>query len=420
MYKAVLILFVCALAVPLIGGTLKVNSFDTDYITSNASTMPDSIPPFDDPNDLNAEILFNGQPLYPSVHTPYIFGGDNEGKQPNHPFLIGTYQLSMIRSYSYWNPSYYVATDTNGDYRVAFKSYCTEGPERPTQLTATTIRSSVISLAWVDNSFNELGFEIYRRTDDITGSYTLVATVDFDIESYQDQIPADGTDYLYFVRAYNTLAYSDSEEVSATASNGTTPVELSSFTAAMTAQNDVRISWISQTETNLLGYRLYRSETNAQQGSVLITPSLVPATNTSEQQTYGVTDNEVNIGTTYYYWLESVDPASSEYHGPVSVSVQGNTPPVIPEFSSLQSAYPNPFKATGTSIGVSLKAGETGTLSIYNVSGQVVRSYSVTEGYHNIVWNGRDNTGAVCGSGIYYYNLSTPSVNQTKKLIFIK
>ena len=203
--------------------------------------------------------------------------------------------------------------------------------------------------------------------------------------------------------------------------DGYTPVELSGFTATLSATNDVQISWTSQSETNLMGYRVYRNESADQTGSLLITPVLIPATNTSEQHSYSVSDPEVEIGHSYYYWLESVDSFTSQFFGPVSITVQGDVPPVNPETSALKNAYPNPFKASGsTSIGLDVKAGETGTLTILNLAGQVVRSYSVGEGSHTINWNGTDANGKACSSGVYFYKLSTPSLNQTRKMVILK
>ena len=198
-----------------------------------------------------------------------------------------------------------------------------------------------------------------------------------------------------------------------------TPVELSSFTATVTAVNDVELSWVSQTENNMNGYRVYRNTSADQNGSISITPILIPATNTSTTHTYSITDNSVEIGTTYYYWLEAVDYLSSGFHGPVSVTVTGNVPPVLPEITSMKSAYPNPFKAN-TTIEVSVKAGETGTMTIYNVAGKAVQTYNVTEGTHNLIWNGKDSAGNACGSGIYFYKLTTPSFNQSRKMIIVK
>lgn len=201
----------------------------------------------------------------------------------------------------------------------------------------------------------------------------------------------------------------------------TLPVELSYFAATLTAQNFVKLTWVSQSETGLLGYRVYRSETSDQASAQNITPVMIPATNTSTTQTYNVVDQEVAIGSTYYYWLESVDMGHSTFFGPTSVLVEGEVPPVLPEYTTMRNAYPNPFRAnTGTTIEVNVKAGETGQVTVYNVLGQVVKTYTVKEGLNNLNWNGKDSKGNVCGSGIYFYKLSTPSMNMTKKMVIVK
>jgi hypothetical protein len=199
------------------------------------------------------------------------------------------------------------------------------------------------------------------------------------------------------------------------------PVVLSSFSAILTENGNVHLNWVTQSEEGMLGYRVYRNETPDQSASIQITDVIIPATNSSTAHSYELVDDEVSFGSTYYYWLESVDFNQSSFHGPVSVLVQGEVPPVMPELTTMRSAYPNPFQSgTASTIEVALKAGETGTVSIYNVHGQVVRTYQVNEGYHSLIWNGRDASGNNCGSGIYFYKLSTPSLNQTRRLVLTK
>ncbi|MFA5667393.1 MAG: T9SS type A sorting domain-containing protein [Candidatus Cloacimonadaceae bacterium] len=201
----------------------------------------------------------------------------------------------------------------------------------------------------------------------------------------------------------------------------TLPVELSSFSAVLTAQKFVELTWISESETNMLGYRVYRSETQIPSEAALITPVMIPATNTSSTQVYNLLDEEVSSGNTYYYWLEAADYGHSEMFGPQYVEIAADDTPELPVQSVMSNAYPNPFKAnSNTNIDVSVKAGENGTVTIYNVLGQVVQTYKIGEGNHNLKWNGHDNRGNTCGSGIYFYKLSTPSKNQTKKMVIVK
>ncbi len=102
-------------------------------------------------------------------------------------------------------------------------------------------------------------------------------------------------------------------------------------------------------------------------------------------------------------------------------TVEGEVPPVLPEYTTLRGAYPNPFRMNGsTNIEVNIKAGETGTVTIYNVLGQVIKTFKTTEGNNLLTWNGHDVNGNACSSGIYFYKLSTPSVNKTLKMVIVK
>lgn len=199
----------------------------------------------------------------------------------------------------------------------------------------------------------------------------------------------------------------------------TLPVELSSFNAVLTAENFVKLTWTSESETNMLGYRVYRAEADDYAAATLITPVMIEATNSSTHQAYSITDNEVAINTTYYYWLEAVDMSHSVLYGPNAILVTGNVTPNIPTVTTLGNAYPNPFR-NQTSIALEVKENETATVTIYNILGQVVKTYNKGQGTHTINWDGKDARGNACGSGIYFYRLTSPSMNQTKKMVIVK
>jgi hypothetical protein len=214
----------------------------------------------------------------------------------------------------------------------------------------------------------------------------------------------------------------DIPEVPIILGDDTLPVTLSSFAATLTAQNFVKLTWVTETETSLSGYYVLRSETADLANAVKVS-QLIDATNTSSTQTYNHIDNEVAPETTYYYWLESVEMnGSSVYHGPTNVYVEAGQPVTPSLISTMGNAYPNPFKAnSNTNIAYEVKAGETGTITIYNIIGQVVKTVPVSETTtpRTFTWNGRDSKGNVCGSGIYFYKLSTPSRNITKKMVIV-
>ena len=231
-----------------------------------------------------------------------------------------------------------------------------------------------------------------------------------------------GTDYYSYVAAVTTTdwswgAYSSWEY------DETLPVELSSFSATLTAHTYVTLAWTTQSETSLLGYRLYRSETENVTDALMITPSLIPATNTSTTCTYTHEDYEVSQNTTYWYWLESVEYNGGNMHGPTTVLVtgDGSGTPDIPETSSIGNVYPNPILKGGNAhLDVDVKQGETATVTIFNTRGQVIRSIQLSEGSHQVNWDGTDIHGNACSNGLYFYRVSTPSLNQTRKLIIVK
>lgn len=204
------------------------------------------------------------------------------------------------------------------------------------------------------------------------------------------------------------------------------PVELSSFTADLTPAHSVLLTWVSQSESSLVGYYLLRSESPEIADAQSIS-SLISATNTSSEQTYAFMDTQIVNGTTYHYWLEVLGfSGNSTYFGPIDIlaawtGIGDAEPPALSETSFLGKAWPNPLHATGsTSIAVSLKAGETGTVGIYNLLGQCVRAFPVRPNTHQLIWDGRDRNGKACSSGVYLYKLDTPSVSQTRKLLLRK
>jgi pimeloyl-ACP methyl ester carboxylesterase len=79
-------------------------------------------------------------------------------------------------------------------------------PISPANLTATSY-TSYISLVWSDNSTNENGFKIERKTG-AGGSWNLIATVGSNSTQHNDTAAATGITYYYRVYAYNNAGNS--------------------------------------------------------------------------------------------------------------------------------------------------------------------------------------------------------------------
>ncbi|MFA5795483.1 MAG: DUF2341 domain-containing protein [Candidatus Brocadiia bacterium] len=81
-------------------------------------------------------------------------------------------------------------------------------PQNPSNLVATVISDSEIDLAWSDNSPNEGGFIIERKTSQ-TATFQVLATVTSNVTTYADTNVAELTNYFYRVTAFNAVGQSD-------------------------------------------------------------------------------------------------------------------------------------------------------------------------------------------------------------------
>jgi fibronectin type 3 domain-containing protein len=88
-------------------------------------------------------------------------------------------------------------------------------PAAPTALLATAVSESGIDLVWADNSTDETGFEVERKT--AGGSFSRVTTVGANVTRYSDGGLTPGTSYVYRLRAVNSGGASGyTDEASAT------------------------------------------------------------------------------------------------------------------------------------------------------------------------------------------------------------
>jgi len=56
-----------------------------------------------------------------------------------------------------------------------------------------------------------------------------------------------------------------------------------------------------------------------------------------------------------------------------------------------------------------------------SIRGQLVREFAdIRGGAHSIVWDRRDNSGREVGSGVYFYRLTSPSVDTVQRMVVIK
>ena len=205
----------------------------------------------------------------------------------------------------------------------------------------------------------------------------------------------------------------------------TLPVTLSSFTAVLTAEQYVKLQWTTQSETGVSGFYVYRSSASTLSDAIMVSP-IIGATNTGDQHNYEYVDAELYDTGSYYYWLSVRNMDGSEdYHGPIAVNYNPGGEEVtaeIPLVSGLSSIYPNPFNPS-TTIAYGLSKNAELSFVIYNARGQIVRRISEGQkaaGNWKLIWNGLDDNGHNCPTGIYHIRMNAGKESFVKKVALLK
>ncbi|MGD1047741.1 MAG: T9SS type A sorting domain-containing protein [Candidatus Krumholzibacteriaceae bacterium] len=126
----------------------------------------------------------------------------------------------------------------------------------------------------------------------------------------------------------------------------------------------------------------------------------------------------------FYYKLAAVDIHGNEslyaLVGPDDVT--GGETPRAPAVSYLEQNAPNPFNPA-TTIRFGLARQGRATLSIYDVSGRLVRTLvdgPRSAAVYRETWDGHDARGKAVASGVYFYRLRAGTFSETKKMVLTR
>ena len=221
------------------------------------------------------------------------------------------------------------------------------------------------------------------------------------------------------------------------------PVTLSTFTALYLDNNAV-LQWLTASESNNLGWNVYRSISQNLGQALQVNNGLIPGAGNSTVPTqYDFTDEGLKdyLDQFYqdeiaavWYWIESIaTDGESKTHGPVRLQLPEDDfnleIPERPDLYGLHQNYPNPFNPITTIyFNLNQELQESTVITIYNLKGEPVKIIPVMQsgfqgdseiGY-SVIWDGTDESGNEVPSGIYLYKLQTNDFSQVKKMIMLK
>jgi len=197
----------------------------------------------------------------------------------------------------------------------------------------------------------------------------------------------------------------------------TLPVTLSYFNAFIINPTTCRIDWTSQSESNLLGYRILRG-TSDQLSEAMTVSSLIEAQNSSSTQHYSYLDPNPEYSP--YYWLVAVNMDTSEdIYGPRRVDIPSNATSIDLDYRNQLLVFPNPMTHAAT-LQISTDQKQDAVLSLYNMKGQLLRQEALctlTKGMHRLPFNCQDKDGRDLPSGIYLLELRYPDSVLRRKIV---
>jgi len=172
-------------------------------------------------------------------------------------------------------------------------------PSSPTSLSLTLTSETETVLEWKDNSSNENGFKIERKTD--SEDFVQIGTVTSNTDSYQDNTVTSGHQYTYRVLAFNYIGNSTiTSEISSSGSIVSLPTALD---IAVSSPTQVRLSWTYPTS---LSYMTIIERKTGVQG----TWNQIGSVNVG---TLSYTDSTVSQNTSYFYRIKAKSNTNNVY-----------------------------------------------------------------------------------------------------------
>ena len=204
-------------------------------------------------------------------------------------------------------------------------------PLQPTTLTVVAATPNSLTINWLDNAFNETGYEVERSASG--QSFTKVADLTANATSYVSSGLIETTLYVFRVRAINSAGASPYSTTTSVTTPATIPAAPTNLTAAASTPTSISLTWLDNA-VNETGYEI---EQSLAQGTFQKVATVGP-------NSTSFTSSSLGEGGTYQFRVRAINSAGSSDYSNIAISRPLILGVEDPDYSL--KLYPNPLIST--------------------------------------------------------------------------
>lgn len=192
-------------------------------------------------------------------------------------------------------------------------------PQAPSGLTVNALSTGSLGLDWDDNSSNELGFIVERRSGE-AGLFSKIDTTDADISAFTDSGLQAGSVYQYRIAAYNAGGASTYSNIAGGQTLEEIPVAPNNLSAVAQSAFSVSLNW-TDNSLNETGFKIERALSFAGPYNLI---------HTTSQNIQYYLDTNVIPSTIYFYRICAYNTAGLSAYSSVDSAETFNYDPAAP------------------------------------------------------------------------------------------
>jgi len=174
----------------------------------------------------------------------------------------------------------------------------------------------------------------------------------------------------------------------------------------------VRIEWILSEFDESASFEIYRGESPSWDYSKLANAEIK-----RDALSFSLIDRGCSAGSKYKYRIDY------KLEGKSGMILFETETIEIPAFAlTLYQNHPNPFNPN-TTIRFYIPQAQNILLEVYDVAGKQVAKLSEglsEQGFHEVIWDGRNGAGLICSSGIYFSRLKAGKQTLSSKMVLLR